>query len=111
MCAPAQLGSLPSARSTCPVRKELSRMPAPITPEQTVTERKLQPKLRMVRNGGTTVNLVRSEYASSVAASSPRVFKEVPALRSEQVPGVQKRDIGPVTWEKPAELSDEVLVS
>lgn len=51
-----------------------SRRPGPV-------ERRLQPKLRMVLNGSTSVNALRSEHASALAAKSARVLRQIRTTR------------------------------
>jgi len=53
-------------------------MPLGIKPD---TLKKLQPKLRMIADGDTRVNVVRAERCAGLAVSRPRVAKKVPFLR------------------------------
>jgi subtilisin family serine protease len=48
---------------------------------ETETLKKLQPKLRMIANGSTTVNIVRSERCAALAVDKPSLLKEIPELR------------------------------
>jgi hypothetical protein len=53
-------------------------MPLPIPTE---TLKKLQPKLRMISNGDTRVNVVRAERCAALAVERPSTLKEIPTLR------------------------------
>ncbi len=44
---------------------------------------KIQPKLRMVSNGDTTVNVLRAEHSSCVCVRSKKVARKVPVRRGE----------------------------
>ena len=46
-------------------------------------EFKIQPKLRMIANGDTDVNLLRAEYCSSICAVSESIAKRIAVTRSE----------------------------
>lgn len=53
-------------------------MPPKIAPELI---RKLQPKLRMIADGDTTVNVVRAERCAALSVVRPTVLKKFPPLR------------------------------
>ena len=47
----------------------------------TETLKKLQPKLRMIADGDTRVNIIRSERCAALAVENPALVKKVPTLR------------------------------
>lgn len=63
----------------------MSPRPAPEVP-------KLQPKIRMIANGSTEVNVIRAEHSSALAV--PRqVRASVPQVRGDDAVPVRKRDL------------------
>jgi subtilisin family serine protease len=56
-------------------------MPPPIGPE---TLKKLQPKLRMIADGDTRVNVIRAERCAGLAVAQTRVVRDVPIMRGER---------------------------
>jgi subtilisin family serine protease len=52
----------------------------PIPPEEHL--RKLQPKLRMIRNGSTEVNTLRAEQASPLFVTNKKLLKDTPLERT-----------------------------
>jgi len=55
--------------------------------------RKLQPKLRMIANGSTVVNIVRAERCAALAVTSPPILKKFPPLRGTAATGVEIADL------------------
>ena len=72
---------------------------------------RLEPKLRMIANGGRTVNHIRSERSAAVKVREPD-----PSLalqrgpRSSPVPSDLLELVPRKTWEAPARAEDDVLV-
>jgi subtilisin family serine protease len=64
-------------------------MPAKISPE---ILRKLQPKLRMIANGDTTVNVVRAERCAALSVVKPSLLKKFPLLRGVTAAPVKLSD-------------------
>jgi subtilisin family serine protease len=64
-------------------------MPPKIAPELL---RKLQPKLRMIADGDTTVNVVRAERCAALSVVSPALLKKIPALRGATPAPVSMKD-------------------
>ena len=54
------------------------------------TLRRLQPKLRMVANGDTDVNVARTEHAAAVAVTE-RLAETMPLCRSQDSTPVERR--------------------
>ena len=55
--------------------------------------RKLQPKLRMIANGDTTVNVVRAERCAALSVVKPDLLKKVPPLRGKAAAGVTRKEM------------------
>jgi subtilisin family serine protease len=55
--------------------------------------RKLQPKLRMIANGDTTVNVVRAERCAALSVVKPELLKKVPPLRGKAAAGVTRKEM------------------
>lgn len=55
--------------------------------------RKLQPKLRMIRNGSTTVNVLRAEHSSGLAAGREAVVRDIPLARGEDARPVERERV------------------
>src|SRR4030095_12157462 len=53
--------------------------------------RKLQPKLRMIADGGSTVNIVRAERCAALAVAKPELLKKLPPLRGAAASPVTKK--------------------
>jgi subtilisin family serine protease len=64
-------------------------MPPKIAPELI---RKLQPKLRMIADGDTTVNVVRAERCAALSVVSPTLLKKFPPLRGSAASPVAIKD-------------------
>lgn len=65
--------------------------------------RKLQPKLRLLTNGDSTVNTLRAEQTGCLAVKSPTLLRSIPQLRGDgAVPG--HRDDLPKRVAKPPHL-------
>jgi subtilisin family serine protease len=64
-------------------------MPPKIAPELI---RKLQPKLRMIADGDTTVNVVRAERCAALSVVSPTLLKKFPPLRGTAAAPVAIKD-------------------
>jgi subtilisin family serine protease len=64
-------------------------MPLRLPPE---TLKKLQPKLRMIADGDTRVNIVRSERCAGLAVAKESVAEKVPRLRGADAAPVTARD-------------------
>jgi subtilisin family serine protease len=65
-------------------------MPPKIAPE---LRQKLQPKLRMIADGNTTVNVVRSERCAALSVVSPSLLKKFPPLRGAGAVPVSMADL------------------
>ncbi|HEX8184953.1 MAG TPA: S8 family serine peptidase [Blastocatellia bacterium] len=74
--------------------------------------RKLQPKLRMVANGSTTVNAIRAEQSGSVAINNRKILKETATVRGNLAAPVTRSEL-PKSAKKGRlrELSKDVLAS
>jgi len=55
--------------------------------------KKLQPKLRMIADGDTLVNVVRSERCAALAIERPALLKKIPQLRGPDAVPVALRDM------------------
>src|SRR5688572_28014772 len=77
-------------------------MPLPPSVRLGAEGRKLDPKLRMVRNGSSTVNAVRAEQcaAVSLAPDSP-LLQEVPLQRDEAARTLTKAELPAAAVRKP----------
>jgi subtilisin family serine protease len=77
-------------------------MPLPPSVRLGAEGRKLDPKLRMVRNGSSTVNAVRAEQcaAVSLAPDSP-LLQKVPVQRDEAARALTKDELPAATARKP----------
>lgn len=64
-------------------------MPLKIEPG---TLKKLQPKLRMIADGDTRVNVIRAERCAGLAVDRPRVARQVPIMRGERAVPVTLED-------------------
>lgn len=53
---------------------------------------KLQPKLRMIADGDTTVNVVRAERCAALSVTKTALLRNVPTLRGERATGVRVQD-------------------
>jgi subtilisin family serine protease len=53
--------------------------------------RKLQPKLRMIANGDTTVNVVRAERCAALSVAKPELLKKVPPMRGRAAAPVTRK--------------------
>jgi subtilisin family serine protease len=56
--------------------------------------RRLHPKLRLIANGSTDVNTLRSERASALSVAEPSVLESVPCLRGPMARPVARRRLG-----------------
>src|SRR5262245_61184718 len=65
-------------------------MPLGIKPE---VLKKLQPKLRMIADGDTRVNVIRAERCAGLAVSKRSVAKRVPTLRGAEAVPVKLSDL------------------
>lgn len=52
------------------------------------TLKKLQPKLRMIADGDTRVNVIRAERCAGLVVSKPKLAKQVPMMRGSRAVGV-----------------------
>jgi subtilisin family serine protease len=73
---------------------------------------KIQPKLRMIANGSTQVNVVRAEQSAAVVVKEEKLVESIPVLRGEE-PIVLKKSELPQPFETPSlhELADDILVN
>jgi subtilisin family serine protease len=55
--------------------------------------RKLQPKLRMIANGDTTVNVVRAERCAALSVAKPELLKKFPPLRGAAAAPVTRKEL------------------
>jgi subtilisin family serine protease len=71
-------------------------MPSPPAPRLGPEGRKLDPKLRMVANGSSTVNAVRAEQCAAVTlpADNP-LLQRIPPLRDENARPLSRRELPP----------------
>lgn len=86
-------------------------MSKPGSSPHTFDDRKIQPKLRMIANGDTTVNVLRAEQCGVVAARSSRVTAGVPRLRrntSEPLTKMPARAVSPSALKQ---VPDDILVN
>ena len=74
-------------------------------------DRKIHPKLRMIANGDTTVNVLRAEQCGVVAAKSRRVASRVPRLRRDDAEPLAKLPARVKAPRKLREVSSEILVN
>src|SRR5688572_12716621 len=65
-------------------------MPPKIQPE---TLRKIQPKLRMIADGATAVNVVRAERCAALSVVKPELLKKFPPLRGTAAAPVAIKDV------------------
>src|SRR5687767_14099717 len=65
-------------------------MPPTIKPD---TLRKLQPKLRMIADGSTTVNVVRAERCAALSVVKPELLKKFPSQRGTAAAPVALKDM------------------
>jgi subtilisin family serine protease len=65
-------------------------MPPKIRPE---TLRKLQPKLRMIADGATAINVVRAERCAALSVAKPELLKKFPPLRGKAATPVALKDL------------------
>jgi subtilisin family serine protease len=65
-------------------------MPLRIAP---ATLKKLQPRLRMIADGDTAVNVVRAERCAALTVTSPSVLKRFPSLRGAAAAPVTLEDL------------------
>src|SRR6476660_4750153 len=65
-------------------------MPLGIKPE---VLKKLQPKLRMIADGDTRVNVIRAERCAGLAVSKKSVANKVPTLRGAQAVPIKLADL------------------
>ena len=76
---------------------------------RSLTSSVFQPKLRMLFNGNTEVNVVRADASASVAVKDPETYETIGDVRAAESTNVQldvgKRD----EWKR--ELSEDILVS
>jgi subtilisin family serine protease len=54
--------------------------------------RKLQPKLRMIADGDTTVNVVRAERCAALSVAKPELLKKVPPQRGKAPAPVTRKE-------------------
>ena len=74
--------------------------------------RKIQPKLRMIRNGSSDVNCVRAEHAASVAASSKQTIRQIGIVRDETSAPHLREDLGKgATRGKLKSVPSDILVN
>ena len=66
-------------------------MPLRIAP---ATLKKLQPKLRMIADGDTAVNVVRAERCAALMVTSPSALKKSPSLRGAAATPVTLAELG-----------------
>jgi subtilisin family serine protease len=66
-------------------------MPLRIKPD---TLKKLQPKLRMIADGDTTVNVVRAERCGALAVDDDRLLARIPPQRGQHAQPASRRSIG-----------------
>src|SRR5262245_30098722 len=55
--------------------------------------RKLQPKLRMIADGGTTVNIVRAERCAALSVAKPELLKTHPPVRGVKAVAVTRKTL------------------
>ena len=55
--------------------------------------RKLQPKLRMIADGGTTVNIVRAERCAALSVAKPELLKKHPPVRGVKAVVVSRKTL------------------
>lgn len=76
----------------------------------TVESRKLQPKLRMVRNATTTVNALRAEQSAALSVADDEVVSGLRPMRGIGARPVERHDLGAVAMEAPEPTSTEIVV-
>lgn len=76
------------------------------------TLEKLQPKLRMIADGDTTVNVVRSERSAALSVEKPALLKKIPQLRGPGAVPVTLRELGTKPTLRPLErISPDILTN
>jgi subtilisin family serine protease len=77
------------------------------TPE----DRKIHPKLRMITNGDSTVNILRAEQSASLAARTKTVAAKVPRLRAATSAPLSRAPAKVKARRKIKVVTDDVLVN
>ncbi|MDQ4099547.1 MAG: S8 family serine peptidase [Chloroflexota bacterium] len=75
-----------------------------------VDSRKLQPKLRMVRNASTTVNAIRAEQSAALQVTNGQVVSALKPMRGAGATPMERHELGPVTMEEAAPTTPDVVV-
>ena len=83
-------------------------MPPKIPPE---TVRKLQPKLRMIADGDTNVNVVRAERCAALTVTKPQLLKKHPPVRGKVAKGVHVDDAKRLKKGKLKKITGDVLTN
>ena len=86
-------------------------MPKAGSKSHTSEDRKVHPKLRMIANGDTSVNLVRAEQCGVVAARSRTLVANVPLLRGDDTEPLARRPARVKPPRKLKQVSSDVLVN
>lgn len=86
-------------------------MPKSGSKSQAFDNRKVHPKLRMIANGDTTVNVLRAEQCATLAAKSRGVASRVPRLRSDTAEPLVGTPARFKTPPKLKQVSSDVLVN
>src|SRR5918995_1114392 len=76
----------------------------------TVDSRKLQPKLRMVRNATTTVNALRAEQSAALRVAGDEALSGLRQMRGVGARPIERHELGTVAMEAPEPASTEVVV-
>jgi len=73
---------------------------------------KIQPKLRMIANGSTTVNIVRAEQCAALAVKEEDLAESIPVLRGDEPIALDKTDMPePPKTPNLKKLADDILVN
>ena len=86
-------------------------MPNLSSKSHTSDDRKIHPKLRMIADGDTTVNVLRSEQCGVLAARTRSVASRVPRLRSDAAEPLARLPARVKTPPRLKEVSSEILVN
>ncbi len=75
--------------------------------------KKLHPKLRMIADGDTTVNVVRAERCAALAVTKTSLLKEYPPVRGQDAVAVRWRDLRkkPKTPKRLKSITPDVLTN
>src|SRR4030095_14133408 len=73
--------------------------------------RKLQPKLRMIADGGTTVNIVRAERCAALSVAKPELLKKHPPVRGVRAVGVARKTLKNLKAPRLKKITPDVITN